>query len=343
MPIQNPWSDDCAERAPVHPPPHRAPTSGTIDFGGPEHPQERDPRATSPTPVRAPRASEAWDWPGYPGETHPSHTSGRCTSSVPHGTPRLPGSTPPARARSATTSQGAARTPPTRPLRRHHASPRSQSRGCPALVWPNPYGIIRKAIRNNSESSDPSASPARVLPIPSQAVATWDRPARATAIATTDMSVPSPPVWWQGIDAPPPAQWAYVFEELTGDDSADAWALGAAIFIAQTRRRLHHGPTFSELFTHLLPDCSGLPAAFPPALDFAQRRRAISGFRAHATIEWRRRGMISWDRDEMRSLRVGRRFRERSKEWQRETRASRFEKLAPGVERNHEGEPRGRV
>ncbi|GAA4784034.1 hypothetical protein GCM10023351_31950 [Microbacterium gilvum] len=115
---------------------------------------------------------------------------------------------------------------------------------------------------------------------------------------------------------PPPAQWTYVFEQLTGDDSGEEWALAAAIFIAQTRRRLGRGPTFAELFAHLLPDADGLPAPFPEGLTYRERHLAVSGFRGHATIEWRRRGMISWETSVTRSLRVGRAFRERSKQRQ---------------------------
>lgn len=121
------------------------------------------------------------------------------------------------------------------------------------------------------------------------------------------------PIWWRGIASPPPAEWSYLFEEFTGDDTAEEWALAAAIFIAQTRRRTSHGPTFSELFGHLLPDTRGLPSPFPPGLDFIARRRALTGFRGHVAIEWRRRALISWDKDVARSLRVGRAFRERSR------------------------------
>jgi hypothetical protein len=131
-----------------------------------------------------------------------------------------------------------------------------------------------------------------------------------------DVAVDPYPIWWRGISAPPPAQWVYLFEEFTGDDTADEWALSAAIFIAQTRRRTGAGPTFSELFAHLLPDSNGLPGPFPPGLDFFARRRAVTGFRGHVTIEWRRRALISWDKDVTRSLRVGRQFRERSRQRQ---------------------------
>lgn len=126
------------------------------------------------------------------------------------------------------------------------------------------------------------------------------------------------PIWWRGVEAPPPAEWAYVFEDFTGDDSADEWAMAAAVFIAQTRRRTGVGPTFFELFSFLLPDTGGMPGPFPEALGPDERRRAISGFRGHVTIEWRRRGMISFDRGVKRSLRVGREFRQRSRQRQQE-------------------------
>lgn len=135
----------------------------------------------------------------------------------------------------------------------------------------------------------------------------------ATVIAMVAVKPDPYPIWWRGIAAPPPCSWAYVFEELTGEDTAEEWALAGAVFIAQTRRRSGHGPTFSELFTHLLPDSSGLPAPFPDGLDFIERRRAVSAFRGHVAIEWRRRNMISWDTGVTHSLRVGRAFRERSR------------------------------
>lgn len=130
------------------------------------------------------------------------------------------------------------------------------------------------------------------------------------------MTPDSYPIWWREIPSPPPAQWAYVFDELTGEDSAEEWALAAGIFVAQVRRRTGRGPTYTELFAHLLPDIDGLPAPFPPGLTYFERRRALTGFRGHVTIEWRRRGMISWETGVTRSLRVGRAFRARSRDRQ---------------------------
>ena len=135
----------------------------------------------------------------------------------------------------------------------------------------------------------------------------------ATANVTAAMASDSYPIWWRGIEVPPPAEWAYMFESFTGDDTGDEWALAAAIFIAQTRRRTGLGPTFAELFTHLMPDSHGLPAPFPRDIEFIERRRAVAAFRGHVTIDWRRRGLISFYKGVTRSLRVGRAFRERSR------------------------------
>lgn len=151
------------------------------------------------------------------------------------------------------------------------------------------------------------------------------RPVQATVIVMVEMPE-SYPIWWQEIDSPPPAAWVFMFEDFTGDDTAEQWALAAAIFIAQTRRRTAAGPTFAELFTYLLPDTDGLPGPLPQNLDFMQRRRAVAGFRGHAAIEWRRRGMISFDNGVMRSLRVGREFRERSRRRQQAREAMRHQR-----------------
>lgn len=94
-----------------------------------------------------------------------------------------------------------------------------------------------------------------------QTVALWERLACATAKAMAEM-YEAYPIWWRGVSAPPPAAWAYTFETFTGEETAGEWALAAAVFIAQTRRRTGAGPTFAELFAHLLPDTGGLPARF---------------------------------------------------------------------------------
>lgn len=156
------------------------------------------------------------------------------------------------------------------------------------------------------------------------------RLACATAKAMAEMHE-AYPIWWRGADAHPPAEWAYMFDAFTGDETAEEWALAAAIYVAQVRRRTGAGPTYSELFTFLLPDTSGLPGPFPSGLEPDERRRVISAFRGHVAIEWRRRGMISSDKGVKRSLRVGREFRERSRQRQqrRVTRSTRSSYVAP--------------
>ena len=121
------------------------------------------------------------------------------------------------------------------------------------------------------------------------------------------------PTWWRGGSHPPPAPWKYAFELFTTGDGADEWALAAAVFIAQYRRRHPSGPTFRELFEHLLPDANGVPERLPRDWDRSERNDAIRGFRGQVTAEWHRRSFIGFDRHVTRSLRVGPRFRERSR------------------------------
>lgn len=178
---------------------------------------------------------------------------------------------------------------------------------------PDLCGIISMAIRNNRLPPDPFHS-ARVLPAlrtprsPRRA-----GPKRATAIVTVIVATKPSTSWWRGVSHPPPAAWCYAFEEFTNDETADQWALAAAIYIAQYRRRHSQGPTFRELFEHLLPDSGGVPSRLPSEWDAFDRRRGSNGFRRHVAIEWRRRGYISYDKQITRSLRVGPRFREQSR------------------------------
>ncbi len=134
--------------------------------------------------------------------------------------------------------------------------------------------------------------------------------------------------WWRTTKHPPPAAWSYAFEELTSDDTADEWALAAAIFIAQYRRRHSQGPTFRELFEHLLPESGGIPSRLPTDWDASDRRRAANDLRRHVAIEWRRRGYIGYDKQVARSLRVGPRFRAQSRA--RNTRARESSHERPG-------------
>lgn len=140
---------------------------------------------------------------------------------------------------------------------------------------------------------------------------------KSTVIVEVSMVSDESPIWWRAQQGPPPAPWVDVFENFTSPETADAWGLAAAIFVARTRRRTDRGPTFAELFAELLPDTDGVPAAMPSGLNYAQRARLVKDFRIYAAITWKRRGWISWDVYVARSLRVGRTFREVSRERQR--------------------------
>jgi hypothetical protein len=131
------------------------------------------------------------------------------------------------------------------------------------------------------------------------------------------------PTWWRGASHPPPAAWKYTFELFTDDVTGDEWALAAAIFVAQYRRRNSCGPTYREVFEHLLDDTRGVPGQLPLDWDKAERRRANGGFRGHVMLDWRRRGFIGFDRHVTRSLRVGPHFRERSRQLRANTKLAR--------------------
>jgi hypothetical protein len=128
------------------------------------------------------------------------------------------------------------------------------------------------------------------------------------------MAVNSYPAWWRAMSEPPPATWTYAFEEFTGDDTADEWGIAAAVFIRQVRWTTSRGPSFSELFAELLPDKNGWPGSLPNGMRSADRQRAISAFRFHTAIEWRRRGRVDWDEGIARSLRVGKKIHALSRE-----------------------------
>ena len=158
-----------------------------------------------------------------------------------------------------------------------------------------------------------------MLPVSRNPVALRTDPTRATAIVMMRVPNESFPTWWRGAPSPPPATWKYTFELFTGDETADEWALAAAIFIAQYRRRNSRSPTFREVFEFLLDDTRGLPARLSRDWDKGERRRAIGGFRWQVMLDWRRRGFIGFDRHVTRSLRVGPHFRERSRQLQAAT------------------------
>lgn len=124
------------------------------------------------------------------------------------------------------------------------------------------------------------------------------------------------PAWWPTDEVPVPADWVSCFTALAEEPSRSEWGLRAAVHIASTRKRTGHGPSFAELFEHLLPENGGLPSPVPAEVPARLRREVTRGFRYHVALEWRRAGWISWSRT-ARSLRVGRAFREASRAYRR--------------------------
>lgn len=120
--------------------------------------------------------------------------------------------------------------------------------------------------------------------------------------------VARPDFWWPEILTPPPATWAYLTEELTQGSAGDEWAMAAAHLIAAHRSREGRGPTFREVFEHLLPDFEGLPGPFPNHLTEDQRAFCTNSFRMYAMHAWRRTGLFAWRKGEYRSLHVLWRF-----------------------------------
>ena len=178
-------------------------------------------------------------------------------------------------------------------------------------VWHNSVGHTKQSpFRRNSSTLHVCCPP---LGRRSHRVADSTR---ATAIVMVRVPNEAFPAWWRGEPHLPPATWKYTFELFTNDETADEWALAAAIFIAQYRRRNSCGPTFREVFEHLLEDTRGLPGPLPREWDQSERRRATGGFRGQVMLDWRRRGFIGFDRHVTRSLRVGPHFRERSRRLQ---------------------------
>ncbi|MFJ3426335.1 hypothetical protein [Leifsonia aquatica] len=120
-----------------------------------------------------------------------------------------------------------------------------------------------------------------------------------------------------------------MFEEFTSQDSAEEWGLAAAVTIARVRRRTSEGPTFSELFSEVMPDTHGIPGPMRDGTTSNVRYAATHKFRYHIAVEWRRRGLIGWSNGVERSLRVGPAFIARSLERRRRVIRELSEALGP--------------
>ncbi|SDG15370.1 hypothetical protein [Microbacterium sp. 77mftsu3.1] len=144
------------------------------------------------------------------------------------------------------------------------------------------------------------------------------------------MTVDTRPIWWRAIEGNPPTEWDLAFEGLTGDELADEWGLAAAVLIARVRRKTGQGPTFAELFEALLPETSYIHPRWPSGVTRSARAQTMRLFRLHVAIEWKRRGWINFDTNVSRSLRVGRAFRQQSRQRQADRR-DRAKKQSSGL------------
>ncbi|WP_309693990.1 hypothetical protein [Microbacterium foliorum] len=69
------------------------------------------------------------------------------------------------------------------------------------------------------------------------------------------------------------------------------------------------GPTFREVFEHLLPETSGAPSVLT-GWEPAERIQAVHRFRYFVMTKWKQGGFIDFDKEVSRSLRTGPQFRE---------------------------------
>ncbi len=114
--------------------------------------------------------------------------------------------------------------------------------------------------------------------------------------------------WWPSQDTPPPASWSYVIEDLLAPDRSQEWARAAALFIDEHRKRFGRGPTFNEVFNHLLPEADGVPSRRPEGVSSRDHYLARSDFRLHVMREWRKHDLFAWRTGVTRSLNVKGRF-----------------------------------
>jgi hypothetical protein len=119
-------------------------------------------------------------------------------------------------------------------------------------------------------------------------------------------------VFWDRSDIEAPDGWQECFNRLTSGSDAGQWGRRAALEIYDVRVATGEGPTFSELFTALMPESGGLPGPFPVDADYPVRRYAVRHFRFGVAAAWANLGWVRWRRDVHRSLDVGPRFRERN-------------------------------
>lgn len=152
-------------------------------------------------------------------------------------------------------------------------------------------------------------------------VALWPTPTRSTptvsARLANSVNVDTRPTRWRlTTDVPP--DWAAAYDALTSDEGTEAFGLAAAVFISRTRKRTGRGPTFAEMFDVVQALDAALSPPWPDGASKISQRATVQSFRYFVAAHWKRRGWISFERGLERSLRTGRKFRERSNERQRQ-------------------------
>jgi len=123
--------------------------------------------------------------------------------------------------------------------------------------------------------------------------------------------------WWPSRQTPPPASWAYVIEDLLAPDRSREWARAAALFIEVHTTQRGHGPTFNELFIHLLPETNGVPSRRPEGVKSRDHYHARSYFRLYVMREWRKHDLFVWRTGVHRSLNVPGKFAKRLRQLER--------------------------
>lgn len=114
--------------------------------------------------------------------------------------------------------------------------------------------------------------------------------------------------WWGGRGCPP-AAWIAAFDDFTRGASGREWGLAASLFVMHHHRKHAEGPTFREVFEHLLPETSGAPSLLA-GWEPSERLRTVHRFRYFVLSKWSQRGFVEFDKGVSRSLRTGPQFRE---------------------------------
>lgn len=122
--------------------------------------------------------------------------------------------------------------------------------------------------------------------------------------------------WWPNRTTPPPASWAYVVEDFLAPDRSREWALAAALFIAEYTDAHRQGPTFDELFTHLLPDTQGVPSRRPEGVSSREQSHARGYFRLYVVRRWRGHNLFAWKTGVYRSLNVRANFARQARQFE---------------------------